>query len=122
MAVGSRRVRAWVALVSFLAGYGVAFLTGAHLIADDDTACATVPLSGYSTTVDLHRDAPAPPPEHCPLCHLLRQASGAHVSAVATLFLAGQATAADTLREARPKAATCIERRASRAPPTPTAA
>jgi hypothetical protein len=76
----TRRLRALVALVVFLGGSALPFVTASHLAFDDDAACGDVTITASNTGARLTAAGPARVAEHCAICHWLRTAGGARAA------------------------------------------
>jgi hypothetical protein len=115
------RVRAWLALGSFLMGFALPFLAARHLTFDDDAACGNDELVVVRLHTQFETPKPVQPPGHCPLCHWLRAVSGAHPDHAPLVATWLEPVAVCPAPVYRAQDVASVTHRPSRAPPTPIA-
>ncbi len=71
------RLRAWVALCSFVGGLTLPFVADRSLTFADDAACGLEVLAVGPAGAHFEAPATPAPSGHCALCHWLRAVSGA---------------------------------------------
>ena len=119
MSTFSLRVRGWLALGSFLAGFGLPFLSGAHLAADDDSCDQDSLIITHGPVLQFEGATPVTPLTHCALCHLQRSVRGARTSVATNVAWIVQPSETRVAYDAARHVVALLDPRSSRGPPVP---
>lgn len=112
-----RRLRAWVALLTFTATFGFGVVTVGHFGAEDDAACGQVTLVDGHPRMQFEPVKLSAPATHCPFCHWQRVVSGAHLVSIGTGLFPLEPLARVIPPASRVGDADSLDGRLSRGPP-----
>jgi hypothetical protein len=109
------RLRAWAALIGFLAGFAP-IMSGLHQPGDDPSCDPE--FASRHPRVQIEAVVPPSPIEHCSLCHLQRAARGARTAPNAVAVWASRPVELRIPTDSRLIRSTASDQQPSRAPPT----
>jgi hypothetical protein len=112
-----RRLRAWVALVTFAATFGFGVVTVGHFGPEDDAACGQVGLVDGHPRTQFEAVKLSGPATHCPFCHWQRVVSGANLASVTTALFPLERLARVIPSASRVGGSDVLDSRLSRGPP-----
>jgi hypothetical protein len=113
----SLRLRALLALSTFVGSLSLPLVSFGHLTLDDDRACGSVVLDAGQPWAQFEPIRPSLPADHCALCHWLRAVGGSRTSNVVTAHTGLEPTAAVPVLALVWRPALLVTERPSRAPP-----
>jgi len=111
------RLRALAALVAFVGSLTLPLLSLGHFVLEDDRACAPVQLTTTGDDAELEPLRPAPPQNHCVVCHWLRAVGGSRTTGVTTCDVWLEPSAPTVIVAPAWHATLALTDRPSRAPP-----
>jgi hypothetical protein len=118
MTTALRRWVGWLTLSAFLGAFALPLSSASHLPWGDDADCGPSVALAANRPAQLDTPTTPAPHDHCALCHLLREISGAApVPAVSVPPRSGSAQVA-VLGASRPYHLVTAVERPSRAPPS----
>ena len=112
-----RRLRAWVALLTFTATFGFGALTVGHFGPEDDSACGQTALVGGHPRMQFEAVKLTVPGTHCPFCHWQRVVSGANLPSIDTGLFPLEPLARVIPAASRVGRSNALDGRLSRGPP-----